>query len=192
MRNAFVYVVDLINEGLLSDDSRLDTYKNNEWLSVLKNVINSYSKDNIRLLHVPGHTVDYGNLEADFFATVLIKEYRMLEELLNSFPPGEIPACIRLYVLYYQEIHEIMANHHDLVGASTSTTFSENDIVTIKTHALSQAYYGLSKKFFKRYSGEYRVMKKIGPNAYLVESIDGDGGPFVINVRQMQLLRRAM
>lgn len=186
------YIVDLINEGLLSDDSRLETYKNKEWLSTLKNVFNSYLKDSVKLLHVPGHTVDYGNLEADFFATVLIKEYHMLEELLNTFPPGEVLACIRLYVIYYQEIHKIMTNHHELVSVSTSTIFGKDDIVTITTHVLSQAYYGLSKKFFKRYSGEYKVVKKMGPNAYLVESIDGDGEPFVINVRRMQLLRRAV
>lgn len=37
----------------------------------------SFPEGLLEFCHMPGHAVDFGNLEADFHAKMVIKEYRM-------------------------------------------------------------------------------------------------------------------
>ena len=57
-----------------------------------------------------------------------------------------------------------------MISSKSCTVFQEGDLVTIKTHYLSQTYYGLTRKFFCKYEGLYIVIKRIGSNAYLLRS----------------------
>ena len=60
----------------------------------------------------------------------------------------------------------------------------------MKVHNISQAYYGLTKKFFPRFEGEYRVKAKLGENAYILQDLGQIKRTIVANVRQLNLLNR--
>ncbi len=66
--------------------------------------------------------------------------------------------------------------------------------MAVKAHHISQAGYGLSKKFFPRAQGEFRVIRIIGTNCYVLEDMLAKSGqqPNVklVNIRQLILLKR--
>lgn len=187
------YVVNLLNEGCLAEENgRIETYKNKEWLNGLRETYIGQIFDKFfKITHTQGHAVDFGNLEADFYAGQIIREYKALKGLMTGFSVQTISKNVRLYVAFYKDIHEKLVDHEAVINASPAAKFKIGDIRSYHkdSHALSQAYYGLSKEFFKRDDGQYKIVKKIGPNAYLVLDLTGDRAPFVVNVRQLRLLR---
>jgi ribonuclease HI len=135
------YVTDLLNEGLLSDSNpKFDTYLNYPWLSKLAEVMGSYGKEKISLNHVPGHTVDFGNLEVDYMAQTVIREYRSWVKIKEETRSRR--ERIWAYVANHKNIEFERDVHHSLISEKPCTEYQEGDIVAVRQHKLSQAYYG--------------------------------------------------
>ncbi len=67
--------------------------------------------------------------------------------------------------------------------------YNLGDVVSIKTHPLSSAGYGIKAKFIARFAGEFKVTGKLYGNAYLVQDLQDTKAPIImVNVRQMTLL----
>ncbi len=68
------YVADLYNNSNLSDDNpKFMSYKNYDLLKELATVTTLF--DSVKISHINGHTIDFGNLEADYLATNTVANY---------------------------------------------------------------------------------------------------------------------
>jgi ribonuclease HI len=186
------YVVDRIDEGFEDDESavRLSEYENGEEFHRLWDLIVECGRENIKIEHCHGHTVSFGNLEADYEAQQVLDEGKKWSELINMCDTTPMKELIECYVAVFNKIHATRKYHINAVSPKKVTTYENGDVIGIKAHGISQAYYGLSKKFLPRYSGEYIVKRNLGSNAYVVESLENPTKEVLVNVRQMILLRR--
>jgi hypothetical protein len=66
------------------------------------------------------------------------------------------------------------------------TVFAVDDLVLVKSHRLSSADNKQISKFFKIYEGPYRVVKVVGPNAYLLATVDSNQITSTQNVNNLK------
>lgn len=186
-----MYVVDLVNEGLLSEDNvKRSTYSNIEWLDILSQALGLFESGHLQVRHVHGHTIDFGNLECDYFANAIIREYRAWTSIISAVESG--PQLIQKYVATFKKLKAERDVHEDAVTSKVNREFEIGDIVAVKNHALSQAGYGLVKKFFPKYTGQFQIIGVFGNNAFSLRNLDIPQQEIVANVRQLILIRRGL
>lgn len=80
-----MYVVDLYDGQLLNKDNlRLNSYNNAHWFSKLIQGLELFESQCVSIVHVHGHTLDFGNMEADFAVNFVMREYRVWSNIINS------------------------------------------------------------------------------------------------------------
>jgi ribonuclease HI len=185
------YIVDLVESGLLTEGNpKFSTYDNREWLKKLVSALQQFGEGQVKLTHVRGHAVDFGNLEVDYWAQKVLQEYRKWQEVLRG-DKSQTETIVK-YVKTFNDLEFEHECHKDLISGKGFTQFREGDVVAIKDHHISQAYYGLTKKFYQRYDGEFLVVKRLGSNAYLLRNCGNPGQEIVANVRQLRLIRNSL
>jgi ribonuclease HI len=185
------YVVDLLEQNLLSEENpKLSSYENSEWLGILRQAINLFEQGHVRIVHVYGHSVDFGNLEADYQVQRALKEYRAWMAVTTDARTER--ETIAQYVATFKDLEFEREYHHSLVSGKSFTQYREGDIVAIVNHELSKAYYGVTKKFYQKYKGEFLVIRRLGANAYILRDMECPEREIVANVRQLRLVERKL
>ena len=187
------YIVELWNEGHLHPNNpKLTTYQNYDLLEILMSRITAFNeKGQLEICHTHGHTANFGNLEADYHANQAIKEYLALQNVIVEGEPDTIVNSIQRYVSVVLRVAADKKLHDQLTSGKSLARFEIGDTVTVRTHPLSQAGYGLTKKCFPRYSGQFRVVGTLGSNCYQVQDLDNPEVSIVANIRQLLLISRA-
>ncbi|XKL62491.1 hypothetical protein PGB90_002324 [Kerria lacca] len=185
------YVVDQFNERLLDETNpRFTSHENHNLFSITLKVFEQFNEDNILIKHIHGHTADFGNLEADYNARRIIEKYLLWEKIIGSAKDSTRVDSIAQYVATYTRIDKEIKVHRQAISGKKITSFNVGDIVVIGTHNLSAAGYGLTRKFFPRYQGEYQVIRLFGSNCYIVQDIYNENNTLVTNIRQLILIRQ--
>ncbi len=189
------YFADLHNGGyLVATNPNIYKYENSETLEFFlgleeKLKIRGVSEFKLQVIHVPGHSVDFGNLETDWEVGWIINKYTELMSLLNA----QISDLRKLqrYIYIDRHFRHSYNDHQHALRDPKRTTYAKGDIVAIKNHALSAAGYGLTSKFMARYKGRYLVTGQLTSSVYFLEDLDDqNASPVASNIRQMILLQK--
>lgn len=185
------YIISLWEEGELSPQNpKISTYENRELFQLLIKMIARFDQDKLDISHIHGHTVDFGNLEADFWAGHVLNEYQSYQELVEEGAETEMRENIMKLVAVYQKFENELVQHKQATSGKSLAKFLVGDIVALKNHALSQAGYGLTKKFFPKYTGQFVVTGDLGPNCYKLQNSEREEQVITANIRQLILLNR--
>ncbi|KAK7601247.1 hypothetical protein V9T40_008688 [Parthenolecanium corni] len=185
------YITSLWDEGELSHTNpKLITYENQELFGILVDLISTFEKDNLKISHIHGHTIDFGNLEADFWASHVINECQRYREILEEGVNSDIRENIMRVVVAFQKTECETTQHKQLTSGTSLAKFQIGDVVSLKNHALSQAGYGITKKFLPKYTGQFIVIGDLGPNCYKLQNSERDDQIITANIRQLLLIRR--
>ncbi len=188
------YIADLYNGDYLSQTNQnLIKYENYELLSFfvdLRAKLENYGIHDfsLKIEHVPGHSLDFGNLEVDWLVGWTVEKYSLYKTLLD--PTIAELDVLQRYIYQTKKMEHVKSDHGAALRSSKNTVYNEGDVVAIKSHPLSSAGYGLKAKFMPRYNGEYTVVGQLSPNTYFVKDVTDPNAPtLTTNVRQMTLLR---
>ncbi len=142
----------------------------------------------LKILHTPGYTTDFGNLELDHHLSMTIQKYGKLQDLLTG--DYHFTQLIKKYVWLWRYFKNLEMEHGDQChNPQSGIHFQVGDSVSIKTDAQSKSYYGITEKFLPHYSGYFQITHKLGDNTFLLQETDGEqlyGIPFAANVRRLQ------
>ncbi len=133
------YLVDLYNEKqLTSNNANVIKYQNYDVSSFFVNLedrVKSKNTENFQLLieHVPGHTMDYGNLEGDWHVGYYLDKYVIYKNLLNSGLLGT--SLLQQYIYESKRLKLVKQDHKLIVDPKhITTTFNIGDVVSLKNH----------------------------------------------------------
>ncbi len=189
------YFADLFNENKLSENNQnLTGYENYDVLEFFvgfgdKIKSKGYPDFNLKVSHVPGHSVDFGNLEIDWMVGWTLEKYVDLKKLFDpSLSDLEI---MRKFVYISRKYENLKWDHNHTLHNAKTSAYRVGDVVAVRSHPLSAAGYGLTAKFMPRYQGEFKVIDSLSPNTYFLQSMDDPNESTVLaNVRQLVLLRK--
>ena len=95
---------------------------------------------------------------------------------------------LRTCMFIIETVYLLRKYHEIEVSPKNITSYSSGDEIRIKAYSLSQAYYGLSKKFLSKYTEEYLVSRDLATYVYVMVLIRNEARSseeLLINVRQM-------
>ncbi len=110
-----------------------------------------------------------------------------LNKILNSDHDDLVKLQNFVYIdRYYQNLK---SDHVWAIHNEKNASYEIEDIVSIRSHPLSAAGYGLTAKFMARYKGQYIVTNQLCENTYFLKDVsDSQVTPIIANIRQMKLL----
>ncbi len=113
----------------------------------------------LKIDHIPGHAMDFGNLEANWLVEWTLDRYVIYRDLLDPL----IPELTRLQRYIYESkcLDQAKQDHNNVLKTTGTTSFDIGEVVAIKSHPFSLAGYGLKAKFMLRYMGEYVVVGRL-------------------------------
>ncbi len=175
------YLADLYNGGYLHQTHQnLQKQENLDILMFFIDLLAQTKLHNpanfkLKIEHIPGHAVDFGNLEADWLVGWVLDRYVTYHDLLHPL----IPELTRLqrYIYESKRLDQAKQDHYNTLKTTGTTSFDIGDVVAIKNHPLSSAPYRLKSKFMPRYMDEYVVVGRLSPNTYFVRDINDANAP---------------
>ncbi len=95
------------------------------------------------------------------------------------------------FVYILKKYKNLQWDHSHALHNAKASAYQVGDVVTVRSHPLSAAGYGLTAKFMPRYLGEFKVIDCLSLNTYFLQSMDDPNEPTVLaKVRQLVLLRK--
>lgn len=124
----------------------------------------------INLEHTQEHGLSFGNQMADELATKAILQAENLLRLgnLDSLSDNEI---MDEFLLLSQRIKNIKKEILYYKRHLKITIYEIGEEVLVAKHSLSNKGEGVCAKFNPKFDGPYRVLKRLGPNLYLVQYV---------------------
>ncbi len=189
------YLADLYNGKYLhKDNPSIYSYENYDELEFFVGLpevvrVKGWGNFDLKISHCPGHSIDFGNLEVDWEVGWVVDKYIALDQILKS-PSGEM-IKLQKFIYTVRHFRLLKQDHLWALQNTRSSNFQEGDVVSVKSHPLSAAGYGITAKFMPRYNGEYMIVGRLSDNTYFLKDVrDPNATILTANVRQLQLVRR--